>query len=98
MPVNGKVVIVTLGKIGKHLIVDPCLEEEQVLDSKISIAVSEDGRIAGAQRAGLQSMSEEEVRKAIDIAFEVSRMLLEKVDEASRRPSTLWEALIEDQY
>ncbi len=44
LPMKSHPVTVTMGKINNTLIVDPWIEEEQVMDSRISIAINEDER------------------------------------------------------
>jgi len=81
LPLIKKVVTVTIGKLGNALIVDPDLEEESVLDTKIIIAVSEDGKIAGIQKSGPSSLTKEEVLKAVDIAIKKGLDLIKLIDE-----------------
>jgi len=81
LPLKHKVVTVTIGKLGDKLIVDPDLEEESVLSTKIVIAVSEDGRIAGIQKTGMGSLTQEEVLKAIDIALAKGKELIALIEE-----------------
>ena len=75
VPVNRRVVIVTVGKIGAYLLVDPTLEEESLLDARLAIAVSDDGRIVGMQKMGMGTFTAEEVRKALTMAMESSKTL-----------------------
>jgi len=79
LPLSKYVVTVTLGKIGNYLIVDPDLEEENLLESKLIIAVTEDCRIAGIQKSGMGSFTEEEVINAVNIALSKGRELIEVI-------------------
>ena len=81
LPLRKKVVTVTIGKIKDALIVDPEQEEESVLDSKIMIAVDEDGVIAGIQKAGLASITKEEAIKAAETAIEKGKEMIQKVTQ-----------------
>ncbi len=81
LPLRKEVVTVTIGKIKDALIVDPDQEEESVLDSKIMIAVDEDGVIAGIQKAGLASITKEEAIKAAEIAIEKGKEMIQKVTQ-----------------
>ncbi len=87
LPLRKKVVTVTIGKIKDALIVDPDQEEESVLDSKIMIAVDEDGVIAGIQKAGLASITKEEAIKAAEIAIEKGKEMIQKVTQVVQRPA-----------
>ncbi len=82
VPVKHRVVIVTVGKVDGHLIVDPTLEEESLLDARLAIAVSDDGRIVGMQKMGMGTFTADEVRQAIEMAMESSKMLHQELDKA----------------
>ncbi len=83
LPLNHRVVTVTIGKLGDYLLIDPTEDEELVLDAKIAISVSEDGRIAGIQKMGAGYFTVEEIEKAAEMALkagnELHRILLEYV-------------------
>ncbi|MEM4434569.1 MAG: exosome complex protein Rrp42, partial [Sulfolobales archaeon] len=53
LPINNKVVTVTVAKADNVLFVDPDLDEESVAETKLIIAVSDDRRIAGLQKSGI---------------------------------------------
>ncbi len=80
LPMNRKVVTVTIGKIDSVLLVDPDMEEETVLDTKLVIAVSDDGRIAGLQKSGMGALSRDEVLRMTELAMKKGRELIEKVE------------------
>jgi len=69
LPVNHRVVTVTIAKVAGKLIVDPTYEEEQVADTRMVVAVSEDGRIAGIQKTGMGALDYREVLTAVNIAL-----------------------------
>jgi len=82
LPINRKALTVTLGKINDALLVDPTLEEESVISSKLIVGVTEDGLIAGLQKSGMGFMDVNEVSKALDIALRKGLELISKVQEA----------------
>lgn len=82
LPLRHKVVTVTIGKLGGKLLVDPDLEEESVLSTRLVIAVSDDGRIAGMQKTGMGSLTQEEVLKAVDIALAKGQELIEFIEKS----------------
>ena len=91
LPLNLNVVTVTIGKVDKYFIVDPNLEEESVLDAKITVAVDSLGRIVGLQKMGMEGFTEDEVGYVIELALKKAKelhSLLEKVlknpEEASK--------------
>lgn len=61
-------VSVTLSKVGGALIVDPTSEEEDVMDTRLTITLDENGNICAIQKSGPEALTLEEVRKAINIA------------------------------
>ncbi|MCD6084683.1 MAG: exosome complex protein Rrp42 [Desulfurococcales archaeon] len=88
LPMNRKVVTVTIGKIDKIMLVDPDIEEETVLDTKLVIAVSDDERIAGLQKSGMGALDKNEVLKMTELAMKKGKEIIEIVEksiEASTR-------------
>ncbi len=81
LPINHRVVSVTIAKLAGRLIVDPTFEEEQVADARLFIAVTDDGRIAGMQKTGMGAFTEQEVHQAVRIALAKSKILLSKLAE-----------------
>ncbi|MBD3202868.1 exosome complex protein Rrp42 [Candidatus Woesearchaeota archaeon] len=63
---------ITVLKIGKHFIVDPLVEEEKVLDSRLTITTTKDKKICSLQKAGDEPLSLEDIEKMIDLALEKS--------------------------
>ena len=80
LPLNHKVVTVTVGKINNTLLIDPDIDEEKVLEAKIAVSFDETGRIVGMQKMGHSTFSEELVLKAIALAREKSKELLNILD------------------
>jgi exosome complex component RRP42 len=56
-------------------IVDPILQEEAVLESKLTIAVRDDGKICAMQKQGSGTLEFAEVERMIDIAMRKSKEL-----------------------
>jgi len=75
LPVVFKPIIVSIGKIGNNLIIDPNLEEEEILDSKLSVAVRDDNKICALQKQGSGTFEFSDVERMIDLAIEKSREL-----------------------
>jgi len=82
LPITNKVVTVSIGKVNEKFIVDPNIDEEQVLDCRLAISVSEDGKIAGMQKMGSGTFTVNEVVEAVKIAKEASKTLFDKINEA----------------
>ncbi len=82
LPINKYVCTVTVAKIGNYLVVDPNLEEEAVASAKLAISVSDDGLIVGIQKMGMGFFTEDEVKRAINIALNVAPKLIESIRSA----------------
>lgn len=70
LPMRSSPITVTLGKIGDALIADPWLEEEQVMDARISMAVNENGNICAIQKGGSGYFTPQQILTAAKIAKE----------------------------
>ncbi|EHP69442.1 MAG: exosome complex protein Rrp42 [Metallosphaera yellowstonensis] len=78
-PLKYPVVTVTVAKIGKFLVIDPDLEEEGIMDAKISFSYINDGHIVGIQKSGEGSFSSQEVEAAESMASLTSQRLFEEL-------------------
>ncbi len=65
----------TFAKAGNVIVVDPCLGEEKVMESRLSIGVTEDDVICAMQKGGNGSFSLEEVNSLIDLAFKNTKAI-----------------------
>jgi len=75
LPLRGLPVSVTVIKIKDNYIVDPLLEEEKVLDARLTISLLEDGKICALQKGGEIPLSLEDIKQMIDIADKKSEEL-----------------------
>jgi exosome complex component RRP42 len=78
LPLKSHPVTVTIGKIGSKLIVDPWLEEEQVMDSRISMAINDDGNICAMQKGGSGYFTPQQI-------LEASKLVQEKAAELRKK-------------
>lgn len=79
LPMNFPVVTVSVAKIGKHLVVDPDLDEEGIMDAKISLSYTPEGRIVGIQKTGIGAFTLTEIDNVETLARSVSQKLLEEL-------------------
>jgi exosome complex component RRP42 len=77
LPINEKPLMCTLAKLGDELIVDPSLEEENIMGARISIGIREDGSICAMQKGGEETFTREQVLKAVNLATEKTKELRE---------------------
>ncbi len=75
LPIKHIPVTVTVGRVADNLIIDPTKEEEEVLDSKLTAAVMEDGKICAMQKSGNYPLSTEDVEKMIDLVTKKEKEL-----------------------
>ncbi len=80
LPVKSHPVTVTVGKINNSLIVDPGLEEEQVMDSRISMAINEEGNICAVQKGGSGYFTPQQILEASKIAQEKAVEIRKKLN------------------
>ena len=80
LPVKSHPVTVTIGKINNSLIVDPGLEEEQVMDSRISIAINDEGNICAVQKGGSGYFTPQQILEASKIAQEKAIEIRKKLN------------------
>ena len=68
-------IAVTVIKIGNKFIVDPDIEEERVIDSRLTVSSIENGTLCALQKGGDIPLTEEEISKMLDIGMEKTREL-----------------------
>jgi exosome complex component RRP42 len=69
LPLKNHPVTVTLGKITDKLIVDPGLDEEEVMDSRLSIAFTDDGNICAMQKGGAGYFTTKQLKEVMKLAL-----------------------------
>ena len=71
LPISNYPIAVTFAKIGNKLILDADLDEEQVMDARLTITMKKDGNICAVQKGGGSGyFTREEISKATKIALE----------------------------
>lgn len=75
LPVVKKPVANTFIKVGENILLDPCLEEEFVMNSRLTITMEDNGMVCAMQKAGTGFWSLEEVMKCVKIASKKSKEL-----------------------
>ncbi|MBM4240803.1 MAG: exosome complex protein Rrp42 [Euryarchaeota archaeon] len=80
LPINEKALMCTFAKIGGKFVVDPSLLEEDVMDTRISIGMREDGSICAMQKGGTEPITKDELMNLINIAREKTGELLKYLE------------------
>ena len=68
-------IAVTVIKIGDKFIVDPDVEEEKVIDARLTVSSMEDGTLCAMQKGGDFPLTIEDVDKMLDIGIEKAKEL-----------------------
>lgn len=75
LPIKEKPLMCTFAKIGDELVIDPSLEEENIMGARISIGMREDGSICAMQKGGEIPFTKEEITKVVSITTEKTKEL-----------------------
>lgn len=73
LPLEKVPVPVTIYKTGKHLLVDPILEEEDAYDARLTVTTTADGKICAYQKGGDSTLMPEEVITMTELALKKSK-------------------------
>jgi exosome complex component RRP42 len=76
---NWEPIEVTVFKIGKYLIVDPTLEEELMVDARLTVAGLADNTICALQKGGDVAISIDEIEQMTELALKNIAILRKKV-------------------
>ena len=80
LPMKSHPITVTVAKIDNHLLVDPWLEEESVMDARITMAFNEEGNICAVQKGLSGYFTPQQILEASKIAQEKSAELRKKLN------------------
>jgi exosome complex component RRP42 len=78
LPMKSHPVTVTIGKIGDKLIVDPGMEEEQVMEARLSMAINDEGNICAIQKGLSGYFTPQQL-------IDASKLAREKADEMRKK-------------
>jgi exosome complex component RRP42 len=80
LPIRKHPITITFAKINDNLVVDPWLEEEQVMDARFSIAFDDDGNICAVQKGCSGSIAPNQILDAAKIAEEKAKEIRKKLE------------------
>jgi len=66
LPVVGKPVEVTFVKLGDYILVDPCLDEEEVLSARLTIGYNSNGNVVAMQKGGSGTFTQKEIVELVN--------------------------------
>lgn len=78
-PIRKRPIAVTVSRINDKLMVDPCLDEESVMDARLTIATIEDGSICAMQKGGVGYFSREQIGQVYQLARTKAAELRERL-------------------
>jgi len=82
LPIKNYPIAVTFAKINNQLVVDPWLEEENVMDARLTITFEKDGKICAMQKGGSGRFTTKQILEAVKIASEKAKELRKLVVKA----------------
>ena len=82
LPIRNYPIAVTFAKINDQLVVDPWLEEENVMNARLTITLEKDGKICAMQKGGSGCFTTKQILEAVKIASEKSKELRKLVVKA----------------
>ncbi|UCC33808.1 MAG: exosome complex protein Rrp42 [Candidatus Bathyarchaeota archaeon] len=68
LPVQNHPIAVTFARINDKLVADPSLEEEQVMDARLTITTGKDGKICATQKGGQGILTQEQILEILELA------------------------------
>jgi exosome complex component RRP42 len=79
LPVNNYPVPITSVKIDGSIVLDPCLEEEQVVSCRLTVTTDKNDNVCAMQKGGPGVFTPEEIKQVISTAISKSKDLREKI-------------------
>ena len=74
LPIRNYPIAVTFAKFGDKLVVDPGLDEEEVMDARLTMTIEKDGKICAIQKGGYGYLTAQQI-------FEASKVAQQKAPE-----------------
>ena len=81
LPIDCLVLSCTIYKVGNEIIIDPSREEEDASETRVTIAISDEGMIHALQKGDSKELSIEEFDKIVELAEKNFKSLLPKIEK-----------------
>jgi exosome complex component RRP42 len=78
LPLKKVPITITVVKIGDNFIVDPTDNEDNVLDARLTVASTEDGKLCALQKGGDTPLTEKDIKEMVELG-------LKKADELRKK-------------
>jgi exosome complex component RRP42 len=82
LPIRNYPIAITFAKINNKLVVDPWLEEEQVMEARLTMTIEKDGKICALQKSGSGYFQIDQILEAAKIARQKAAELRKLVVKA----------------
>lgn len=79
LPVKDVPVPVTFGFVSGKLIVDPSLEEEEAIDSRVTITTKSNGNVCAVQKGNIGFLSSENIDEAVEFSVKRGKEIRELI-------------------
>ncbi|KZX14845.1 ribonuclease PH [Methanobrevibacter cuticularis] len=79
LPLRDKTAMCTFVKIGDKMLLDPELDEERILDARLSIGITESGSICAMQKGGDSPLTREDILESVKIAYSKTPELIKMI-------------------
>ena len=79
LPINNYPVPITSVKIDGSIVLDPCLEEEQVVSCRLTVTTDKNDNVCAMQKGGMGVFTPEEIKQVISTAVSKSKDLRQKI-------------------
>ena len=79
LPMLNYPVPITSVKIGNTIVVDPCLEEEQVMSCRLTVTTDKNDNVCAMQKGGVGVFTPEEIKQVVSSSIQKSKDLREKI-------------------
>ncbi len=79
LPMKNHPVPITSVKIDSSIVIDPCLEEEQVASCRLTVTTSKDDTICAMQKGGLGVLTPDEVKQIVSASISKARDLRKRI-------------------
>ncbi len=72
LPMKKLPISVTVYKVGDSLLIDPDGDEEEVVDSRLTVAFTDSGEICAMQKGGEQPLTSDEIKAMVELSLKKS--------------------------
>ncbi len=79
LPMQNYPVSITSVKVDSTTVLDPCLEEEQVMSCRLTVTTDKDGNICAMQKGGLGFLTPDEIKQIVSTSISKAKDLREKI-------------------